>query len=398
MEKANSIPKRILAIIFVVIIAIGFVRSNSYARIERLFVYLGQKADTPDAISVNTIEGELSSTLYNRKELINLNGTIAKSLNMRSMYSNMGMYVTDNNYIVSAYPYTTTDYEYDEITSFKQFLDENNINLLYVNEPIKYVDDSLLKDEFGIETYSNSNTDLFMTRINDAGINTIDLRDNIAEEGLNVEELFYRTDHHWTTEAGLWATMIIADGLNNYCGYQIDTSIYDENNYDKTEWEKCWLGEQGRKIAETYVGLDDYTELKPNFPTSYTFYNGDGTTFDGTFDAFVNESVYNTENDVYANPSWHYSYNRINCINNNVESGKVLVLCDSYDHVTVPFLSLGVREVDSLVLRSYDDTFSLRDYIVSRGYDTVIIAYAQFMIGAHDNETNANYRMFTFEY
>lgn len=119
MEKANSIPKRILAIIFVVIIAIGFVRSNSYARIERLFVYLGQKADTPDAISVNTIEGEFSSTLYNRKELINLNGTLAKSLNMRSMYSNMGMYVTDNNYIVSAYPYTTTDYEYDEITSFK---------------------------------------------------------------------------------------------------------------------------------------------------------------------------------------------------------------------------------------------------------------------------------------
>ena len=123
-----------------------------------------------------------------------------------------------------------------------------------------------------------------------------------------------------------------------------------------------------------------------------------GTTFYGTFDAFVNESVYNTENDVYTNPSWHYSYNRINCINNNVESGKVLVLCDSYDHVTVPFLSLGVREVDSLILRSYDDTFSLRDYIVSRGYDTVIIAYAQFMIGAHDSETNANYRMFTFEY
>ena len=398
MENSNSVPKRILAIIFVAIIAIGFIRSNSYARIERIFVYLGQKNDTPDAISVNTIEGELSSTLYSRKELINLNGTLAKTLNMQSMYSNMGMYVTANNYIVGAYPYTTTDYEYDEITSFKQYLDENNINLLYVNEPIKYIDDSLFEDEFGINTFGNTNADLFLSRINEAGINTIDLRDNVAKEGLNVEELFYRTDHHWTTEAGLWATKIIADGLNNYCGYQIDTSIYDENNYDKTEWEKCWLGEQGRKIAETYVGLDDYTELKPNFPTSYTFYNGDGTTFDGTFDAFVNESVYNTENDVYTNPSWHYSYNRINCINNNVESGKVLVLCDSYDHVTVPFLSLGVREVDSLILRSYDDTFSLRDYIVSRGYDTVIIAYAQFMIGAHDSETNANYRMFTFEY
>lgn len=40
---------------------------------------------------------------------------------------------------------------------------------------------------------------------------------------------------------------------------------------------------------------------------------------------------------------------------------------------------------------------SVRDLIESGDYDTVIIAYAQFMIGAHDDETNANYRMFTFD-
>ena len=100
---------------------------------------------------------------------------------------------------------------------------------------------------------------------------------------------------------------------------------------------------------------------------------------------------------IVTSPSWHYSYSLINCINNDVEHGKLLMLVDSYDHVTEPFLSLGVREIDTLVLREFDDSFSLRDYIIENGYDTVIICYAQFMLGAHDSPSSANYRMFTFE-
>ena len=70
---------------------------------------------------------------------------------------------------------------------------------------------------------------------------------------------------------------------------------------------------------------------------------------------------------------------------------------DSYEQVTEPFISLGVHEVDSLILRNYDSSFNLRNFILENGYDTVIIAYAQFMVGAHDDESTANYRMFTFE-
>lgn len=70
---------------------------------------------------------------------------------------------------------------------------------------------------------------------------------------------------------------------------------------------------------------------------------------------------------------------------------------DSYEQVTEPFISLGVHEVDSLILRNYDSSFNLRNFILENGYDTVIIAYAQFMVGAHDDESSANYRMFTFE-
>ena len=397
MAKHNSIIKRTFSMIFVLILMIESIRSNSYAVIQRLFDYLGQDKIVEEPLSIDAIDDEFVSTLYLKKDLINLNGLMARRLGMQGFYSNMGMYVTDDKYIVSASPYTSTDYEYNETVAFRDFLESNGINFLYVNEPTKYVDDNLFYKEFGVETYSNRNMDLFLSRIRDAGVNTIDIRDNIASENINVSDLFYRTDHHWTTPAGLWATEIMAQALNDSCGYDIDLSIYDDKNFDITEWKECWLGEQGRKIAASYVGLDDYTEVKPNFETSYIFTNSDGTTWDGTFDDFVNESFYNTENDVYENSSWHYSYNRIDCINNNVENGKILIMGDSYDHVTQPFLSLGIHEVDSLILRNYDDSFSLRNYILENGYDTVIVAYAQFMVGAHDDESSANYRMFTFD-
>ena len=398
MCKETQWIKRIVAILFVIVLVVGFKMNHSFDMVESFANYLKQQDyDAKDATTISGLEKRYTFSMWKQEEFINLNGLLAKMLNIRGLYSDKGMYVTDGDYIVSASPYTTTDYEVEQTIAFRDYLEENGIQLIYVNQPTKYVDDDLLKKEFGVETYSNRNMDLFLERINEAGVNTIDLRECMEEENLDVCDMFYRTDHHWTTPTGLWATQKIAEGLNTYCGYSISTSMFDEKNFIRKDWKECWLGEQGKKVAQNYVGLDDYTEIKPSFETNYTFKNADGTTYDGTFDAFIDESLYNTENDVYDNQSWHYSYSRINCINNNVKSGKVLLIGDSYSFVTQPFLSLQVHEVDSIILRKNEEDFHLRDYILSNGYDTVIIAYAQFMLGAHDNPNSSNYDMFTFD-
>lgn len=84
-------------------------------------------------------------------------------------------------------------------------------------------------------------------------------------------------------------------------------------------------------------------------------------------------------------------------MNNNVQYGKVLLLGDSYEQVVEPFLALGVKELDYLILRGTSSDFSLRQYILENHYDTVLVCYAQFMVGAHDNPKSANYKMFTFQ-
>lgn len=369
MRKTYNILVRLLAVILILALGAVFITSGIY---KKTFRNLGFK-------------------------LVEFNGNMSKVINMQGYNSEIGLYATDDYYYISITGKASTDYEVEQTLAFRDFLEENDINLIYVNEPTKYIDDLQFRESLGVESYSNRNADLFLSRIREAGVNTIDLRENISAEGIDVTELFYKTDHHWTTRAGLWASGIMADGLNCYCGYDIDLSIYDEDKYEYKTWTSCWLGEQGRKTG-AYSGLDDYTEIKPVFETDYTFINSDNTTYDGDFSNFINENCYVTGGNIYTDASWHYSYQLINCINNNVESGKVLLLADSYDHVTECFLSLGVHEVDVIILRDTKEDFQLRDYILQNGYDTVVIAYAQHMIGAAEDPQSRNKKMFSFDH
>ena len=400
MERQGSIVRRLLAFLFAAVLAVWFVKSDAYKAAISLVDCLKQSvlrqvpADPEAAVTVGGVEEAFTSGLWKRKDMINLTGTMARLLHIQGYYIDQDIYITDSGYIVDHSAKTTTDFEVEQTVALRDFLEENGIRLLYVNEPTKYIDDAVFRDSFGLESYSNRNMDLFLERIRAAGVNAVDLRDNIRAEGIDVLDLFYRTDHHWTVPAGLWASRIMAETLNQYCGYEIDLSVYHPENFEMKEWKSCWLGEQGRKVGATCLGLDDYTEVKPRFETRYTFTRGDWA---GTFDDFVDEEIYTAGNDVYDSNSWHHSYSRLNCVNHNVEKGKLLILGDSYEAVTHCFLSLGIHEVDSLIRRNYAEDFDLRKVILEKGYDTVLIAYAQFMVGGHDDPTSSSYLMFKFD-
>ena len=388
---------RLLTAAFCLLLFAGFLKNGSLNEIIKLGDYLTQKdLNSSGTVTLQSLEQDFSSSLWKRQDLIDLNGRMARYLNMQGFYSDLKMYVADGGYIVTVSDRTSGDYEVGETAGLYSFLQDHGIKFLYVNKPTKYLDDSLHSRMFGIESWSNRNMDSFLARLRERGVPSVDLRDAIREEGLDIKDLFYRTDHHWTTGAALWACGKIAAAVNEYCGYELDPSLYGEDHFVMKQWKDCWLGEQGRKVGRSYVGLDDFTLIRPDFETSYTFYTGKKKK-EGTFDDFIDETVLNTETDVYDNDSWHYSYKRINCVNHNVGTGKVLIIGDSYDQTTVPFLSLSFHETDSLIMRDTAPDFDLKKYILDKGYDTVLVMYAQFMLGQHDNPGSANYRMYSFD-
>jgi hypothetical protein len=353
------------------------------------------------ADNIASIADDFSSSFEGKWNFIDFTGVLENTFHLNALYNNENIYVDDSKYVMSYEKQTSTDYEVSQMEYLKKNLDERGINLMYVNAPTKYTDDSVFVDEFGVDTYANRNADKFLSRIAEAGIECVDLRTYIAENNLNVRDMFYRTDHHWTTVSGLWASGIIAENLNEKFNYSIDLSTYDTSNYYMVPLENYWLGEQGKKLSKAYIGMDDFIVTVPQFDTDLSITSATMEKYEGSFQVMLGDNCYNRDDlREYDYPNIHYSYfymgvNGATVHNNKVEEGKILLLGDSYSYVVTPFLSLGMSDVSTLILRECDG--DLMEYIDENQFDTVVILYAPFMIGGHDDADSDNYDMFWFD-
>lgn len=395
----------ILTVIFVAFIGYNSYKTevlHNFADIVDVVLPIETEVESILTGRLSEISENINDLLPCKEDFINLSGSLMRFTGVRDYYNpEYGINVTTNDYVIGRAEWTSTDYEISQMVQLKEYLDDRGIRLLYINEPAKYIDDDVFRNEFGYESYLNRNADLFLKRLDEAEIEYIDLRDNIREEGLNCYNLFYRTDHHWKVPAAKWAAEIIAEKLNNDYGYNIDLNLYADENFNYVEYENCWLGEQGRLLAESYIGRDDFTLVVPKYETSFSRYV-DEEYMEGNFDIFIDYSVYSDSYDEDGDfqaaklKGWHYSYSGEGYIqNNNVDFGNVLIFGDSYERSLIPFMSLGIRNIYKIEPRSMS-CVDIQSVIESGDYDTVILTYAQFMIGEHDNPNSANYRMFTF--
>ncbi len=396
--KEISLEKRMMMSLFVLAISVGFVWFHGYGEVADWVDYFARYATYNSGVvpyTVSSMETDFSGDMPVRSFLVDLNGYVAKNAGMDALYNDKNIYISQGDRIVSVQKKTSTDYEYMQVLALKDFLDENGIRFFYVNLPDKYTDDAEFSDEFALESYSNRNADLLMKRLEEDGVSVLDIRDDIVTENKDVRELFYRTDHHPTVETGLWIASRIADRLNEECGYHIGETFFYPEYYDRTDWQSCWLGSQGKTVGQTYIAPDDYTALLPLFPTEYTFHTEVGPV-NGSFELFLNDDYLVEGKDIYRAESRHDVYYDYSCENHLIGEGKVLIIEDSYGRVIEPFLSLGIHETDTILMRRYQGKLDLKSYILENGYDTVIVSYAQSMLGEHDDPTSVNYHMFTF--
>ena len=280
----------------------------------------------------------------------------------------------DNNSLVSGGKYADMEYQMEGMCKLEEICEELDIDLLYVNYPgkLKYENDI---EELGYHSYSNKNVQYLLRKMNDYGINTLDIRKDFCRKK-DYYSWFYRTDHHWTTKSGLLTANIIVEKLNNDFGYQIDKALLNEDQFAYEHYSKCWLGETGRRLSKSYSGLDDFTVIRPRYKTSLIY--GDSK---GDFSILINENIYKGQNDLYTT-SWHYSYlplgsDAIGIQNNSVKNGKkILLIKDSYSVVVAPFLSLVCEDIYLWDVRYLHES-SVIDFIRNNDFDCVMVCYVE---------------------
>lgn len=209
---------------------------------------------------------------------------------------------------------------------------------------------------------------------------TLDLRTALTESGMTHEEMFYRTDHSWTSEAAFIAAGALADKIRKDFGDDWDPEDYylDRANYTADTYRQGTIGAIGRETGLAYAGKEDYTVLYPKFETHMKWYDLEsGERKAGSFyDVFVD--LESSRADAYSNPgSSIYLEGVVNqdrIVNeDNPEGPRVLCLRDSYMSPVACFLAPMCSQIDMVWARSDRNGLDYEEMIREGEYDYLFI-------------------------
>lgn len=265
----------------------------------------------------------------------------------------------------------------NRLVGLNNFLKDKHVEMLYVQAPFKICKNAPDLPKGAPVDSSNMNADRFLELIERGGVTTLDLRDEIHKTGLDHYSLFFRTDHHWTPEAGFWAFQVLVNALRSRYHFDIDPFFTDIANYTKKTYRNWFLGSWGKRTGRFYTGLDDFTTIQPNFETKFNVHYSDGSVVTGSCmeTLLAEDHVKNRLGNAYL----YYcpgSGTHIDSRNEKVKNHKkILLIHDSFARVIVPFLAMTCETLITVDIRKSND-FSLVNAITGkRKPDIVIVLY-----------------------
>lgn len=343
--------------------------------------------DLKDSLNKNTFD----------ESFIGLSGESLKLMGSRMYYMNEGIFVTRDKNVYSRYSEADCNYEINQMVYLSEVAEEKGINLIYVNAPTKYASDDEFYKEFGIRSYANQNADRLVSGLRENGINVVDIREAMTDSGLVNQDVFYKTDHHWTTPMGVWVSSLLLYYLEEYPEYNFtDNILNDPNAFISCSFQKLFLGEQGQKLSDKYLEKDDVFIIYPSFETDYSFSHYNNVS-DGTF-----ESMFYDFSPAEGGYIGYYTYlgpniDSFEIHNNQISNGKISIVGDSLTNAVASFLSMEVEDIEIINPRMV--ALEERDYldtILSSECDTLIIMFSEGCLGAHDRDELANKYLFSF--
>jgi hypothetical protein len=210
----------------------------------------------------------------------------------------------------------------------------------------------------GAESWTQST---LLEQAETAGVPLVDFQGVL--ETHKAEELFYRTDHHWTTLGAYYGYTAVMDAL----GRGDNTLPLEDFPAETVSSDFCgtlysvsgihWLTPDSIVFRGSEDGLR-VTSWRSGTPEQSTLYDRSYLAKKDQYSAFLggNQPLCVIQNE------------------NAPDGGKLLLVRDSYSDSLTPFLSRSFSEVHLLDLRYYRT--SVAQYVAEHEIDTVIVLYS----------------------
>lgn len=246
----------------------------------------------------------------------------------------------------------------DNILEFRNYLSKKNIPYLYVQLPNK-----LSPEETNLPKYINNTQNHiateFLQHLEERGVANFDMRQCFIENNLKFEEMFFKTDIHWTPETAFQVTPIICELIGMVTKTEFEQSFFDINNYNTKTHERMFHGVYGNR-SQSYIfpGLSDFTIILPKFETNFIFEckNLNYRRIGRAEETLLLKSQFSWDRtprfkNVYV--TYNLAYGDYTIIKNTMayNDKKILILNDSFSNALAGFLAHHFSELHFIELR-----------------------------------------------
>ncbi|SHN65826.1 SGNH hydrolase-like domain-containing protein, acetyltransferase AlgX [Butyrivibrio hungatei DSM 14810] len=296
-----------------------------------------------DAELGSKLETDIATTFWKKDKFVDFNGAFRNILDQPEMN---GVVKLNNGYLLTTIDEIDDEkmqYRINNIAVLNEYLNNRGISFLFASAPYT---SSKFDTELpvGYNDFGNKNADKLLEGLESFGVETLDFRQQMHDDGIDQYSMMYKTDHHWTTEAGLYAYSVLEKWIQSKTGCTVDERIADISNYEIDNYTEWHLGSRGQRTGRYYAGVDDFDVLVPKFDTLIE--NDEGTI------GKMQELAYNWEPLAKRDPKLEYVYDKVlkqsaghytnlDCKN----EVKVLLVSDSFSWTVCPFMMMGFKEL-----------------------------------------------------
>ncbi|MGP1376771.1 MAG: DHHW family protein [Bulleidia sp.] len=320
-----------LAIIFI----FGAIADKNFYR----FKYYGEENSNYEFKEAGeNIQTEYAANFPHKMELVDLNGFVRRMVGEHEMN---GVTKLNNGYLTEVAEPIADEQLRANVSAVVQcaaYCKEHGIHFLYIQAPYKIskYDPQL---PTGVLDGHNESIDRLLEQLRQNGIETMDLRAQMHADGINQYDLFYKTDHHWTTEGGFYAYQKTAERIAQVTKTTVDPLLLDINNYQIDNYPRWHLGSHGQRTGALFAGIDDYHLIYPKFETH--IYNREDQSVKSLYDALIQTDVFSNRN-TQSRYTYDSAYKK--CDVNTLQSLdaksdlNVLLFSDSFQEAMKPYM------------------------------------------------------------